>query len=121
MDYDYLTKLRQHPTWRLLNADHAALMLSFFYHAFIQPNNRSMSQSELVSGLEDYLFQLREIHGEKRFPRAAQEYLDEWAGGEYAYLALGAKMRLAGPGQLAASRPEGRLSNSSFSGSGSRR
>ncbi|MGR9107533.1 MAG: DUF3375 domain-containing protein [Gammaproteobacteria bacterium] len=86
MDFDYLTKLRQHPTWRLLNADHAALILSFFYRAFIQPNNRSMSQSELTARLDDYLFHLREIHGEKLFPRAAQEYLDDWASGENAYL-----------------------------------
>lgn len=86
MDYDYLVKLRQHPTWRLLNADHAPLILSFFYRAFIQPNHRSLRQSDLTAMLEDYLFHLREIHGESLFPRPAREYLDEWAGGENAYL-----------------------------------
>lgn len=55
MDHDYLDKLKQtHPTLRLLAADNAALIISFLYRIFIQPNQRSVSQSDLTGRLEDH-------------------------------------------------------------------
>ena len=86
MDYEYLVKLRKHPTWRLLNADSAPLIISFFYKCFIKPNVRALTQGELENSLEDYLFHLRDIYGESLFPRSSREYLDEWAKGEQGYL-----------------------------------
>jgi hypothetical protein len=86
MDYDYLLNLRKHPTWRLLYAESAPLIISFFYRSFIEPNVRVLAQSELVSMLDDYLYQLRQIYGEALYPRPAREYLDQWAGGDNAYL-----------------------------------
>lgn len=54
MDHDYLEKLKQtHPTLRLLAADNAPLIISFLYRIFIQPNQRSVSQSDLTRRLED--------------------------------------------------------------------
>ncbi|MCK4841810.1 MAG: DUF3375 family protein [Methylococcales bacterium] len=68
MDHDYLLKLRQHPTWRLLCVDNAPLIISFFYRAFIQPNRRSLKQSEITEKLEDSLFHQRQIH-KKNIPK----------------------------------------------------
>ena len=46
MDHDTLDRLRQtHAAWRLLAADHAPLILSFFALAFIQPNRRTIPRS----------------------------------------------------------------------------
>ncbi len=85
MEHDYLLKLRQHPTWRLLCADNSALIISFFYRVFIQPNCRSLKQSELTEKLEDTLFHLRQIHRNK-YPKTAKAYLTDWASGENAFL-----------------------------------
>jgi hypothetical protein len=80
LDYSTLEYLRQNnPAWRLLRSDHAALVTSFLQRVFITPNVRSMPQAELVEALEDELFALRQLHGEESFPRAAREYINDWA------------------------------------------
>lgn len=80
MDYEYLTGLRSnHPAWRLLNAEHAPLVISFLSRAFLEPNVRTSSEQELVARLDDYLHHLRERLGEGAFPRRAKEYLHDWA------------------------------------------
>jgi hypothetical protein len=86
MEHDYLVKLRQHPTWQLLRADNAPLMLSFFYRVFIQPNCRSLSQSHLIEKLDDTLFHLRQIHGDKTYPKSAKAYLTDWAHSDNGFL-----------------------------------
>lgn len=87
LDYNTLSLLRKnHPAWRLLQADHAPLIASFFDKVFIQPNVRMMGQINLVSKLEDMLFQLRELEGDSKFPRQAQAYLDEWAQNDKGWL-----------------------------------
>jgi hypothetical protein len=87
MDHDYLEKLKQtHPTLRLIAADNAPLIISFLYLVFIQPNQRSLPQDELTSRLDDYLFHLREIHGEERYPKSARQYLEDWANGKTPFL-----------------------------------
>ena len=85
MEHDYLLKLRQHPTWRLLCVDNAPLIISFFYRVFIQPNCRSLKQGELTEKLEDTLFHLRQIYPDK-YPKTAKAYLTDWANGESAFL-----------------------------------
>lgn len=85
MNYSRLERLRKHPAWRLLSADSAPLIISFLDLSFLEPNARSYPQSALASRLDDYLFRLNEQIG-NRYPRRAQEYLDEWARGENAYL-----------------------------------
>ncbi|HLK81477.1 MAG TPA: DUF3375 domain-containing protein [Xanthobacteraceae bacterium] len=87
MDYRTLETLRhKHPAWRLLNADHASLIIGFLYETFIRPNLRTLSEGELVTRLEDYLFSLRADLGEDKFPREAAHYLDNWASDEHAWL-----------------------------------
>src|SRR5260370_16877640 len=68
MDYRTLETLRRrHPAWRLLNADHAPLIVSFLHDTFIRPNVRTLSQAELAPRLEDYLFSLRADLGGGKF------------------------------------------------------
>ncbi|MFN2360122.1 MAG: DUF3375 domain-containing protein [Marinobacter sp.] len=87
MDYDTFSQLRRfHPAWRLLLADHAPLIIGFLNHVFIQPNERSMAESQLQSRLEDLLFQLRASHGDDAFPRSARDYLNDWADNDKGWL-----------------------------------
>jgi hypothetical protein len=87
MDYRTLQTLRhRHPAWRLLVADHAPLIVSFLHDTYIKPNVRSLSEPELATRLEDYLYSLRAEFGEDMFPREASHYLDSWASDEHAWL-----------------------------------
>ncbi|MET7796767.1 DUF3375 family protein [Streptomyces decoyicus] len=61
LDYDRLVALRkQSAAWRLLKADNAALMLSFFNKVFVGQGARSIAGAELVERLDDELFALNE-------------------------------------------------------------
>lgn len=87
MDYYAVQGLREnHPGWALLRADHAPLVVAFFAAAFIEPNRRNIPRRELIDALDDVLFTVREGLGEGSFPRAATEYLDNWAAPEKAWL-----------------------------------
>lgn len=86
MEYEYLVGLRKHPSWRLLNADSAPLIISFFYRVFAKENRRTIPAEEMTAKLEDYLFHLRRVLGKDAYPRPAKAYLDEWSGGETGYL-----------------------------------
>jgi hypothetical protein len=87
MDYRTLDALRQnHPAWKLLKADHAALIASFLFRTFIKPNVRTFLESELVLKLEDYLFHLRRELGQQEFPLAASGYLENWCSDKHAWL-----------------------------------
>jgi hypothetical protein len=87
LDYSTLELLRQnHPAWRLLRAEHAALVASFLHRVFIVPNVRVMAQSDLAEALEDELFNLRERSGGNAFPKSAIDYLNDWAANEKGWL-----------------------------------
>ncbi len=87
MDFDTLVNLRErHAGWRLLQADHAPMIASFFQRCFIAPNVRAMAESELVGKLEDHLAGLREALGEDSYPRQALAYLKDWSDDRRAWL-----------------------------------
>ncbi len=87
LSYSSLNQLYKiHPSWRLLRAENAPLILSFLDKAFVQPNVRFMTQANLVSKLEDTLYQLRISEGAESFPRSAAAYLDDWAQNEKGWL-----------------------------------
>lgn len=80
MDFHDLKGLREsHAGWRLLAADHAALVTAFLSRAFVEPNQRVLAESELAEQLEDFLHHLREIEGESVFPKSARAYLVDWS------------------------------------------
>ncbi len=86
MDYHALVKLRSsHPAWRLLAADNAPLVVGFLHRYFIEPNIRNLSESALVSYLEDYLYPLRESKP-GLFPKNARAYLGDWADDKQGWL-----------------------------------
>jgi hypothetical protein len=86
MEYEYLVSLKTHPSWRLLSADSAPLIIGFFYRVFTRENRRTIAADEMTAKLEDYLFHLRRILGEDAYPRSAKAYLDDWSGGQTGYL-----------------------------------
>ena len=53
---------------------------------FIAPNVRVMAQADLVEKLEDELYTLRQTLGAEAFPRAAANYLDDWAADNKGWL-----------------------------------
>jgi flagellar motility protein MotE (MotC chaperone) len=87
LDHTTLDLLRrQHPAWRLLTADSAPLIASFLHRVFVLPNVRLMAQSSLAEALEDSLFELRQQLGPTIYPKAAVEYLNDWAANERSWL-----------------------------------
>ncbi len=87
MDYATLETLRQHhPAWRLLRSEHAPLIASFIDRAFIAPNVRILAAADLAEALEDELFALRQQLGSEAFPKAASDYLNDWAAPEKGWL-----------------------------------
>ena len=87
MDFEEISSLRKHsPAWRLLRADNAPLMLSFFEKVFVDGNIRSISGPDLVSRLDDELYALNEVLGHGTFPRQAKSYLDDWAAPDAGWL-----------------------------------
>lgn len=87
LDFETLDQLRQgHPAWRLLRSDHAPLVASFLHRAFVAPNVRTIGQADLAELLEDELYVLRERLGADAFPRAAIDYLNDWAANEKGWL-----------------------------------
>ncbi|MDQ2778636.1 MAG: DUF3375 domain-containing protein [Pseudomonadota bacterium] len=87
LDLDTLEALRrQHPAWRLLQADSAPLVASFLHRVFVQPNRRLIHQAELASALDDTLYAVREQRGHASYPKPALEYLNDWAANDKAWL-----------------------------------
>ncbi len=86
MEYEYLVGLKKHPSWHLLSADSAPLIIGFFYRVFTRENRRTIAADEMTAKLEDYLFHLRRILGEDAYPRSAKAYLDDWSEGQTGYL-----------------------------------
>ena len=87
LDYTTLDALRtHHPAWRLLRSEHAPLIASFLQRAFIAPNVRMLPAADLAEALEDELFALRERLGADAFPKAASDYLNDWANPEKGWL-----------------------------------
>jgi flagellar motility protein MotE (MotC chaperone) len=87
MDYPHLEALkRTHPAWRLLAADHAAMIIAFLHATFIAPNVRTVPQPALASQLDDYLYRLRQQLGDHAFPRSASQYLESWSSDEQGWL-----------------------------------
>lgn len=87
MDFDEVSWLRKHsPAWRLLCADNAPLIVSFFEKVFVEENIRSISATDLASRLDDELYALNERLGETAFPKPAKAYLEDWAAPQAGWL-----------------------------------
>ena len=86
MTYEKLKNLKSHHhTLRLLASDNFAFTLSFFYLAFVKNGKITLQHSEILSHLDDYLFNLNQTY-EDAYPREAKEYLDEFVSEKNGYL-----------------------------------
>jgi hypothetical protein len=87
MGYDEIAYLRaEHPTWVLLRADHAPLVLSFLGRVFVERNAGPQPAGALSAELDDELYALNQRLGEDTFPKSATAYLDDWAAPERGWL-----------------------------------
>lgn len=87
LDYFTLSHFRQHnPAWRLLCSTNAPFIISFLHRTFLEPNERTITESKLTEMLEDSLFELRDQLGGNAFPKSAKEYLNDWAAPDNAWL-----------------------------------
>lgn len=87
MDFHYIEKLKKtHPSLKLVLADSAPLVISFFEREFIEKNIRSIAESLLVEKLRDHLLYIHRIIGDEIFTRTAEEYLEDWSGNEKGWL-----------------------------------
>lgn len=91
MNYDEIEQLRtRHAAWRLLSSNNVALVLSFLGRVFVDANDSNIPAQRLIDELDDELFalnqRLSDDDGEPRFPRAAKQYLEDWASTERGWL-----------------------------------
>lgn len=75
---EIVSKRKNNPSWRLMSADNAPLIISFLDRVFRERNLRQLDEQEMILYLEDYLYELRDGYKEDPFPRSAQAYLQEW-------------------------------------------
>ncbi|MDR3279855.1 MAG: DUF3375 domain-containing protein [Synergistaceae bacterium] len=79
LNYETLNEMKKNnASWRLLTADNSPLIISFLNRAFIIPNHRTRSESDLTELLDDELYFLRERYGYDVFRRSSADYLKEW-------------------------------------------
>jgi hypothetical protein len=87
MNYDEAAHLRSnHPSWALLRADHAPLVLSFLGRVFVDANAGALPASMLVRELDEEIYALNQRLGDDTFPRSPSAYLDEWASSDRGWL-----------------------------------
>jgi hypothetical protein len=80
MDHEKIKYLKEyHPTIKLLRLDNAPLIISFLYQEFKKNNKIVILNTELKTGLSDYLYHLNHSYGEDTYPGSAQNYLDKWS------------------------------------------
>ncbi len=86
MTYEYLQNLKAtNQTLKLMNADNFALMTSFFYFTFIKKRKFTLTHTEIVQFLDDYIFEINSIYDNK-YPKSAKEYLDDFVHEKNGYL-----------------------------------
>ena len=62
------------------------MVASFLHRVFVVPNRRVIGQADLAEALDDTLFALREQRGPGVYPKAALEYLNDWAGNDKSWI-----------------------------------
>lgn len=86
MRYEKLKNIKStNHTLKLLNSDNFAFMTSFFWLAFVKNSKAMLVHSEILSSLDDYLFNLNQTY-DNAYPKEAKEYLDDFTNEKNGYL-----------------------------------
>ena len=86
MTFEYIKNLKQfNQTLKLLNSDNIAMMVSFFYLAFIKQKNLTLNHTTILGLLDDYLYSLNESYDDI-FPKRPKEYLEGFCSDKNGYL-----------------------------------
>ncbi len=86
MTYEYLKNLKKHNrTLKLLNSDNFAMSVAFFYFVFVEKKYITITHREILTLLDDFLYNLNQIYG-NIYPKTPKEYLDDFASDKSAYL-----------------------------------
>lgn len=86
MTFEFLKHLKNtNQTIKLLNSDNFAFMLSFFYFVFVKNRHITITHSEIILYLDDYLFEINSSY-ENLFPKEAKNYLDDFSNDRNGYL-----------------------------------
>lgn len=78
--------LAKHPSWRLLRARNAPLILSFLGGYFVEGHSGAAPAGQLAGALEEHLDSLERSGGGDRFRKDAESYLEDWAAPESGWL-----------------------------------
>ncbi len=84
--YDLVNKKKIHPSWKLMSADNAPLIIAFFDSVFREKGVRQIGEYDLIQKLDDFLYDLTDGKDESLFPKSASEYLDDWTHAEKGWL-----------------------------------
>ena len=86
MTYDYLLFLKKNNlTIKLLNSDNFAMMVGFFYFVFVKKRYLTISHQEILSFLDDYLYEINQTYPNS-YPKSAKDYLDDFVSDKNGYL-----------------------------------
>ena len=86
MQYEYLKNIKKNnQTIKLLNSDNFAMMVSFFYFVFYTNKHISITHTNLLNYLDDFLFDINQTY-DNIYPKKAKEYLDDFVSDKNAYL-----------------------------------
>lgn len=86
MTYEHLKNLKKYnQTLKLLNSDNFAMSISFFYFVFIKSGFITIEHKELLSLLDDYLYDINKTY-DNLYPKSAKEYLDDFSSDKNGYL-----------------------------------
>lgn len=71
-----------HPSWRLMAATNAPMVMGFLHQTFTATGRRRIPESEMLSLLEDHLQAARTIEPDQ-YPESARAYLQRWRHHDY--------------------------------------
>lgn len=87
LSYDFLEHFKEQSlALKLLRSPHFSLIASYLHQVFVISNRRSVPYQEMISLLEQHLFDIKESYGEDKFPKSAKSYLDDWINNKNGYL-----------------------------------
>ncbi|NEW60433.1 DUF3375 domain-containing protein [Sulfurovum sp. bin170] len=87
MTYEQLKYQKtNHKALQLLNADNFAMIVAFFHHSFRSTQTQTLKESEILTKLDDFLYNLNQGYDEPKYPKTAKSYLDDFTNQKSSYL-----------------------------------